>query len=162
MWQRIALAGLLVLLFGFAAEAACVKHTPSAEFAAAYQLGGPGVTVTNDVRVENRDSAECPGTCFQLSPGWRTPHDDGTFFAYVQCLAPGAAVVARYHLTFGLDQDGPGYVVESVFVTRPTARTNSRPEDIFVDEFDLEGHPACVGYDTATCWGFAYPSAALR
>jgi hypothetical protein len=176
MVQRLTVAALLALLFGFAGEAdaqcaTCEKHTPYARFAERVQLASSGETVRNEVTFRNADSCGCGRTCFTLSYGYHPPHDgsaslrvtrtrleqpDGRAFGPAVCLAPGEEATAWVALTLGA-QDGAGYVTPSVMVKRQGGRMTY--PDILVDWFDAEGGAVCVGYDYATCRGYVYEPA---
>jgi hypothetical protein len=169
MWQRIACAGLLVLLAG-AAEADCEKRTPHARLVERVQLAAPGETVTNEFFLRNTDSPECAATCFILAPGWRPPHDgttatlrvtrprlrtyDGNRSLPWACLIPGAEVFGQYRLTVDAVQDGPGYVSPGVFVAREDAVWEA--PDVYVDTYDAEGGALCLALPYADCKTKAY------
>jgi hypothetical protein len=169
MGQRLILAVLLVLLFGFAAEAqdcnSCIKHTPYARYMEHVRLIEPGETVVIEVLFRNADGCGCAPTCFRLSQGYHPPHDgtvplrvfrtklrtaDDRAMPYV-CLDPGQEATGAYYLEADIAQDGPGFVTPSVFMFRANPTW-----DFTVDTFDTEGPAVCAGMTYTECRAKVY------
>lgn len=182
MLQRLIIALVLVLLFGFAADAEptctapCVRHAPLVRLLERVRLAEPGETVEYEAVIRNADTCACPASCLQLSPGYHPPNGFPEPFPGLRitrtrlrnaqnqplngtCLAPGEEQRARLLLTLAAEQDGPGYVTPVI-----TAERRAFPCREFVNGayvwgagcFESEGDALCAAMDYATCRAFVY------
>ncbi len=169
MLQRITIALILVLLFGFAGDAesrctqTCERRRPGADFLEKVTVAEAGETVAIEIVFRNRDSCACPTECFAFNTGWHPPHDGSPAIRIGRtrflpatnsaCLAPGEELRVAWTTSLSMIQDGPGFVTPVAEMRRASSTINPTR---LTDFIEAEGGALCTQMTAPECKSRVY------